>query len=330
MYELAFMEKNVSDRMIEDAFNEGFKVIRFWAFEPLKPEKLIDLCNTANKFSIYLIPVLADKWGYMQDYVVNDEWFATGYKNTYLPYAIKMVSALKDTPVILLWEVINEPESDSFDVFYNFIRDVATRIKKADENHLLSIGTIGGLGSKYGGELTRFSTKNFRKLYEIPFLDAVSVHDYSFDATIAERLDTLYRFKGKHYSAKLFELTNYYITYIPLLVKRLWLKKFGKSITFPFTLKWLWRNYIGKNISIARELKKPFYLGEIGYKNNLKLDRIKIVENEMEKYFKKGIQGFLLWSFEAQGWSKDGHNYGFTKQDNFRDVIHKQNKILRN
>ena len=191
MYELAFMEKNVSDRMIEDAFNEGFKVIRFWAFEPLKPEKLIDLCNTANKFSIYLIPVLADKWGYMQDYVVNDEWFATGYKNTYLPYAIKMVSALKDTPVILLWEVINEPESDSFDVFYNFIRDVATRIKKADENHLLSIGTIGGLGSKYGGELTRFSTKNFRKLYEIPFLDAVSVHDYSFDATIAERLDTL-------------------------------------------------------------------------------------------------------------------------------------------
>lgn len=328
MYELAFMDTGIAEKMLADARDEGFKVVRFWAFEPLTHEKLHEICDIANKLDIRLIPVLADKWGYMQDYVVDDSWFAEGYKKTYLNFVSDMVAALKDRKEIILWEIINEPESDSFEIFYNFVLDVSQKIKAADPNHLLSIGTIGGLGSKYGGEFSRFSTKNFRKLYEIPELDAVSVHDYSYDATMAERLDTLYRFKGKHYAAKSFETINDYFTFIPLLVKRFWLKNFGKNITFPFTLKWLWRKFIDKNITIADELKKPFYLGEIGYKNNLKLDRKKIIDAEIDRYFKKGIDGYLLWSFEAQGWSKDGHNYGFSKKDGFKDIIIKQNKLL--
>jgi hypothetical protein len=86
--------------------------------------------------------------------------------------------------------------------------------------------------------------------------------------------------------------------------------------------------YIDRNIVMANELKKPIYLGEIGYKNNLKLDRKKIIDGEMERYFKKGIDGLLLWSFEAQGWSKDGHNYGFSKKDGFKETIKNQNKML--
>lgn len=328
MYELVFMDLDVAGKMLADAHEEGFKVVRFWAFEPLTPEKLSSICDIAKKLDIRLIPVLADKWGYMQEYVVDDSWFAQGYKKSFLDFALGMVTALKDRPEIMIWEIINEPESDSFVVFYDFVSDVSRRVKEANSNHLLSIGTIGGLGSKYGSEFSRFSTKNFRKLYEIPELDAVSVHDYSYDATMAERMDTLYRFKGKHYMARSFEIINDYITWIPLLVKRSLLKKFGKSFTFPLTLKWLWRKFIDKNISIAGELKKPFYLGEIGYKNNLKLDRKKIIAAELERYFKKGIDGYLLWSFEAQGWSKDGHNYGFSKKDGFKEVIKKQNKLL--
>src|SRR5690606_14899923 len=136
-----------------------------------------------------------------------------GYKTTYLDFALNMVTSLRDRKEIILWEIINEPESDSFEIFYKFVKDVAEQIKKNDPNHLLSIGTIGGLGSKYGGEFSRFSTKNFRKLYEINELDAVSVHDYSFDATMAERMDTLYRFKGKHYAARTFEVINQYLTF---------------------------------------------------------------------------------------------------------------------
>ena len=143
-------------------------------------------------------------------------------------------------------------------------------------------------------------------------------------------MDTLYRFRGKHYAARLFQLINDYITFIPLLLKRFSLKKYGKSITFPLTLKWIWRKFIDKNILIAKELNKPFYLGEIGYKNNLKLDRKKIIEAEIEQYFKKGIDGYLLWSFESQGWSKDGHNYGFSKKDGFKDIITNENKRLEN
>lgn len=328
MYELAFMESKTSALMMEDARNEGFKVIRFWAFAPLAPGKLSEICDKANELGLRLIPVLADKWGYMQDYVVNDEWFREGYKNGYLNYAAGMVSALKDRPEILLWELINEPESDSFDTFYDFAKDTSVKLKAASPYHLLSIGTIGGLGSKYGGEFSRFTTKNFRRLYEIKELDAVSVHDYSYDSTVLERLDTLNRFKGKYYMSKFYQRSNYYVTYLPLVLKRLWLKKFNNIFTVPFTLKWLWRRYIDKNIEIARELKKPFYLGEIGYKNDLKLDRKKIIGKEIERYFKKDIDGYLLWSFEAQGWSKDGHNYGFTQKDGFKEIIQKYNKQL--
>jgi hypothetical protein len=128
--------------------------------------------------------------------------------------------------------------------------------------------------------------------------------------------------------ARSFEIMNEYITYIPLLFKRLWMKKFRTGITVPLTLKWLWRKYIDKNILMAEELKKPFYLGEIGYKNNLKLDRKKIIDAEIERYFNKGIDGYILWSFEAQGWSKDGHNYGFSKKDGFKDIIVNRNKLI--
>ena len=147
MYELAFMDKKVSDKMLKDAFDEGFKVVRFWAFEPLTSEKLNEVCDTAKEYNLRLIPVLADKWGYMQDYVVDDKWFEEGYKKSYLGYTTDLVSRLKDRTEIILWEIINEPESDSFDVFYNFVSDAAKRIKDADTNHLLSIGTIGGLGA---------------------------------------------------------------------------------------------------------------------------------------------------------------------------------------
>lgn len=328
MYELAFMEKKTSDLMMEDAYNEGFRVIRFWAFSPLAPEKLTELCDKANELNLRLIPVLADKWGYMQDYIVNDDWFKEGYKHSYLEYSTRIVTELKSRPEIMIWELINEPESDSFEAFYNFASDTAGKLKAASPEHLFSIGTIGGLGSKYGGEFSRFTTKNFRKIYEIPQLDAVSVHDYSYDSTMLERLDTLYRFKGKYYMSEFYRRSNYYVTYLPLILKRLWLKKFNKIFTFPLTLKWLWRKYIDKNIKIAKELKKPFYLGEIGYKNDLKLDRKKIIENEIDRYFKKDIDGYLLWSFEAQGWSKDGHNYGFTQKDEFKEIIQKNNKQL--
>lgn len=327
MYELAFMDKPVADRMLEDAKDEGYKVVRLWAFAPLRPEKLVEVCETAGKLGLRLIPVLCDKWGYMQDYVIDDEWFREGYKKDYLGYAVNITAALKDRQEIIIWELINEPESDSFEVFYDFIQHTSSEVKKVNDNHLLSVGTIGGLGSKYGGQFSRFSTKNYEKLFSLEELDALSVHDYSFDATMLERMDTLYRFQGKYYTAKAFERANFYVTYLPMLFKRFWLKKF-RPFTFPLSLKWLWRKYISKNISIARKLKKPFYLGEIGYKNNLNMDRKKIIDEEIRKYFEKGIDGFILWSFEAQGWSKDGHNYGFNKEDGFKDIIQKWNKEL--
>jgi hypothetical protein len=34
----------------------------------------------------------------------------------------------------------------------------------------------------------------------------------------------------------------------------------------------------------------------------------------------------MLWSFEAQGWNKDGHDYGFGLGEGFEEVVKKWNK----
>ncbi|MBK8549865.1 MAG: hypothetical protein IPL53_01940 [Ignavibacteria bacterium] len=41
----------------------------------------------------------------------------------------------------------------------------------------------------------------------------------------------------------------------------------------------------------------------------------------MERYFKEGVSGILLWSFESQGKSLDGHDYGFGAGDDFGQII---------
>ncbi|MBK8549864.1 MAG: cellulase family glycosylhydrolase [Ignavibacteria bacterium] len=108
-----------------------------------------------------------------------------------------MVSSFKYREEILLWELINEPSTDSFEDIYNFSKTASEFIKSKDPNHLISIGTIGGIGDKFGNFFSRFNINNFEKLYSINTLDAVSIHDYSFSSTLFERLDIYHRLKDK-------------------------------------------------------------------------------------------------------------------------------------
>ncbi|MBK7253732.1 MAG: hypothetical protein IPI04_07375 [Ignavibacteria bacterium] len=48
-----------------------------------------------------------------------------------------------------------------------------------------------------------------------------------------------------------------------------------------------------------------------------------ILEQELKRYFNEGIAGVLLWSFESQGKSVDGHDYGFGVDDGFGEVVKK-------
>ncbi|MBL0109257.1 MAG: cellulase family glycosylhydrolase [Ignavibacteria bacterium] len=323
MYELANVDSATSEAMLKDAVSEGFSVLRFWAFEPLEKNKLKEICDISKELNLKVIPVLADTWGYLQNYKIDDEWYRTGYKKNYLNYVKDITTAFKDRDEIILWELINEPVNNSFSEMYNFAEDASKTIKESDPNHLISIGTIGGIGDKFGDQFSRFNVANFEKLYSIKTLDAISIHDYSFNSTILERLDILYRLKGKANFADYFRKIDSMINSIPQSVDKFTLDKFKRTYDFPLSLRSIWNSYNKKNIQIAKKLDKPIYIGEVGFKKAMGDYRKLILEQELKRYFNEGIAGVLLWSFESQGKSVDGHDYGFGVDDGFGEVVKK-------
>jgi endo-1,4-beta-mannosidase len=331
VYELANLDTGITSKIIEDSVTCGFKALRFWLFQNKETaqqiKKLNEICNTVKPHGIKLIVSLSDKWGYLQNYKINEEWYRAGYKNEYLGYVKTITGECKERDEIIIWELINEPETDSFKSFYDFVKHTSEEIKSVNPNHLLSTGTVGGVGDKFGNYFSVFKKSNFRNLYSLPGLDAVSIHDYSYDSGIFERLDVLHRFKGTEKMANLYgKLSN--IINIPFdKIDEHYLKK-NNLIHIPLTLRGLWNSYNKNDIKFAKKINKPVYIGEIGFKLNAKRDRKKILELDIEKKFSMGVSGYMLWSFEAQGWSKDGHNYGFGLNDGFGDIIIKWNKKI--
>ena len=329
VYELGNLDKNITQKIILESAEFGFTVLRFWLFEnkPVKEQiiKLNQICDAVNPLGIKLIVSLADKWGYLQNYKIDELWYKSGYRNEYLKYVTALTGEFKDRPEIMIWELINEPETDDFNVFYDFAKEASEEIKKVNENHLLSVGTVGGVGDKFGSYFSVFNKSNFRKLYSLSSLDAVSLHDYSYDSGLFERLDILYRFKGELKKAERYSKIGSSIEKPFAGIDKYFLNK-RKLVNFPLTLRWLWNIYNNRDVSFAQKCGKPVYIGEIGYKNITGRDRIKIMELDMDRKFSKGVGGIMLWSFESQGWNKDGHDYGFGFGEGFEDVVRKWNK----
>src|SRR5690349_17792718 len=91
VYELANLDTGITNRIIEDAAEFGFTALRFWLFEN-KPvgdqiKKLNEICDAVRPYGIKLIVSLADKWGYLQNYKIDEEWYKGGFRNGYLKYA---------------------------------------------------------------------------------------------------------------------------------------------------------------------------------------------------------------------------------------------------
>jgi endo-1,4-beta-mannosidase len=288
MYELLSVPEGdpleTAEKMLLDAKGEGFEVIRCWAFEPTDSNHVHKVCDIAGKLGIRLILCLADKWGYRQGYQINKDWYTGGFEGAYLQYAKYMVRELKDRAEIMIWELVNEPIGAAKDLF-NFADRVSQELKVISPEHIFSMGTVGGLGG---------SAKSFRKINSIPTIQAASIHDYSYDSRIFERLETYFKFKGKKSVAEIF-------------------RKVDKLI--PISIRGIWRRAIERDIAAAHALNKPVYIGEAGYKKRAEVEWYKIVEAEALRYFELGVWGFLLWSFESQGWSKDGHGYGFGSKE---------------
>lgn len=333
VYELANLETEITRKIIEDSVESGFKVLRFWLFQNKESsrqvKKLNEICDFVKPYGIKLIVSLSDKWGYLQNYKIDEHWYKEGYKNEYLSYIKTVTAECKERDEVMIWELINEPETDSFASFYDYAKHASEEVKKVNENHMLSTGTVGGVGDKFGNYLSVFKKSNFRKLYQLPSLDAVSIHDYSYDSSIFERLDILYRFKGEESKAKFYGRINNAVKKPFERLDEYYLTK-NKLARLPLTLRGVWNSYNKNDIKFAAGIKKPLYIGEVGFKADSARDRKKILELDIEQKFKLGVSGYILWSFEARGWNKDGHSYGFGINDGFAEIVKKWNSKLNN
>ena len=333
VYELANLETAITQKIIQDSVETGFRVLRFWLFQNRETDKQIhklnEICDLVKPYGIKLIISLSDKWGYLQNYKIDEQWYKEGYKNEYLAYVKTVTAECSERDEIMIWELINEPETDSFESFFDFAKHTSEEIKQLNKNHLLSTGTVGGVGDKFGNYFSVFKKSNFRKLYRLPSLDAVSIHDYSYDSSVFERLDILYRFKGEESKAKFYGKINIAVKGPFEWLDEYYVKK-NKLIHLPLTLRGVWNSYNKSDLKFSSEIRKPLYIGEVGFKAGLARDRRKILELDIEQKFRLGVSGYMLWSFEAQGWNKDGHNYGFGVNEGYSEIIKKWNQKLNN
>lgn len=105
--------------------------------------------------------------------LLNHQWFAGGYTVNYLPQALYLADRFKNHPAIFAWQLGNElRDNASPATFLAFAHGMATQLRAADPNHMLSVGLIG-----YRNASLTFAQA--RQLYAD--FDFVSTHTYDGD-----------------------------------------------------------------------------------------------------------------------------------------------------
>ncbi|HEY3251664.1 MAG TPA: cellulase family glycosylhydrolase [Ignavibacteria bacterium] len=328
MYGLGRVSNQQAEKMMADAKEEGFEAVRFWAFEPTDKTHFEFVCNLANKYELFLLPCLADKWGFLQDYKINNQWYTSGYKKSYLKYVNDAVYTFRDREEIIIWEIINEPVTSSFEAIFNFTKHVTEELKNINSNHLFSIGTVGGIGDKFGGPFSIFNFDNFKNLYSLPGLDAISIHDYSHDSTFLERLQVYLTLINKPHISKIAGFGDNILNKIPDAADKYWINKTGRTMDFPFAIRKIWRRYNNYALELAKKLNKPIYAGEVGFKREHGGFRNQLIEFDFRKKLSGGFSGYMLWSYESTGASYDAHGYGINVGEVKESI--KKLKIIRN
>lgn len=172
-----------SDREVDSLFAllPNNIIVRTWA-TPAFSHKTDFLVSMARKHGIKLLLSLGDGrsgCGDIDGAPNGDgsgkiaEWYKEGYRKTYLPHVITMVSKYKDAPEIAMWEIINEPADADWHTIRDFLHHIAAVIKEHDPNHLVESGTFGGWA--YEGY------ENYRALHNSPNIDVGNLHEYDYD-----------------------------------------------------------------------------------------------------------------------------------------------------
>lgn len=151
-------------------------------------KRLDAFLTKAASYNISVIPTLIDFYhsgfnpaateryytlSYSSTALLNGDFFASGYKDSYLPFVETVVSYNKSHGNIYAWEPGNELKNDSSPQnFINFMKDVTSTIKTLDPAHQIATGMIN---SGHAG-------LSPAQLYpNLPAIDIITIHSYNGD-----------------------------------------------------------------------------------------------------------------------------------------------------
>ena len=150
---------------------------RTWAFERWGMDAVDMVVETAERHGQRLILVLTGSGlgGGCESDDKDAAWYASGYRDRYLPWLRRAVERHKDSPAIAMWEIINEPGHQSTvdaTTMKRFLDAAAAEIKAIDPHHLVESGTLA--------EYTP-GTADYAYVHSGPDIDVASLHEYDYD-----------------------------------------------------------------------------------------------------------------------------------------------------
>jgi hypothetical protein len=196
------------DLTLQVAQAMGAKVVRVFAANhkldaAACAQRLKTLLDKAQAHGLRLIVVLTDGYPtgfsppgddgfYAKDAagfdVLQQGWFAGGWKQNWLPYAKALIAAGKGHPALLAWEVGNElkwPPDPA--LFVQFAQQAAAELHAADPGHLVALGLISSASAA-------LSSAQAQVLAADPHISFLTLHVYD-GATEAD--DALAKAVGK-------------------------------------------------------------------------------------------------------------------------------------
>jgi endo-1,4-beta-mannosidase len=140
------------------------------------------LVSDAEKYNIYLIPVLIDGYGTFRLEGDGTQVCQVGGGSNalYKEFVKDVVARYKDRSIILAWEIGNEGHlyCSSDEDLLNWYEDTANFIRRLDRNHLISTGE-----NNFG----TMDKSKFESVHSVDGIDMASVHIYIDDLYSIEK-----------------------------------------------------------------------------------------------------------------------------------------------
>ena len=173
--------------IFDDLATMHVSVLRFWAFQSFAGPSGTDfshfdrLRDKARSAGVRLIPVLENMHSDCSSGTRDDAWFGGGYLRPYGNYALsyqtyveRLVTHFSNEPTIMAWELMHEASGTQFAPLEAFTADMASLVRRLDQNHLLALGLdVPSPATSLSGDPSYY----FR-LQDRPEINLVDVHDF--------------------------------------------------------------------------------------------------------------------------------------------------------